>query len=772
MFQKAFIGFFLLCQFSMLIGQDISIGEWRSHLPYLRSVSLTQSDEAIIYSTPWSVFSINKSDESIQFLTKVEGLSDIGILKIRYDQFNDQLFIIYTNGNIDIVKGESIINVPNILNNSSITGSKNVNDIFFENSNSAFIATDFGIVSFDPNQYIFGVTIITGVPINQISSSESHLFAASDEGVYSINRDESTLIADFEQWSFLDRTNGLPSLYSASNVVNHNGRIYIGTIGSIYKSTSDLQWELLHEEQELKLEFLTSTDDRLIAGWIGNDFSNRVLFFGEDDSFFEAHNSCNGVPKDAIRDENGRIWYADFFDDFRSSKDYTSPCDFLNINSPYSEKISDITIKEDMVLVASGGVAENFTFLFSREGFYLSDEGNWTNFNEFRNSKFRELDLLSVFRVAFHPNNSKVYAGSYWAGLLEYDLENDNCLLYNKENSTLRGSIGDPQRERITGLQFDESENLWVATYNAPEPINVLSADGDWISIEVPSLGTLSDLEIDELGYKWFTVHGSNGGVLVYDSGESIQNLADDQFRFITSNNSELTTNNILSIAVDLDGEVWVGTDAGVVLFDCGQQVFDESICTGVRRKVLQDSIAAFLLADQQVNAIAVDGADRKWFGTRNGLFVQSPQGDEQIVHFTTQNSPLFDDVITALAYDGSEGIMWIGTNKGLLSFRTETTSGTRFHSESEVYAFPNPVDPGYAGPIAIRGLVSDANVKITDINGNLVAELTALGGQAVWNGMDSSGELVASGVYLVFSTDQNAFDRPDSFVTKIMILR
>jgi len=248
--------------------------------------------------------------------------------------------------------------------------------------------------------------------------------------------------------------------------------------------------------------------------------------------------------------------------------------------------------------------------------------------------------------------------------------------------------------------------------------------------------------------------------------------MADDIFRFISREDSEITTNVVLCAAVDLDGAVWVGTNEGPVIFDCGGDVFDRTRCSGDRRMVFQDSILAFLLADQQINVIEVDGANRKWLGTRNGLFVQSAQGDEQVAHFTVDNSPLFDNEITALAYDGDVGIMWIGTNRGVMSYRTETTSGARVHLNDQVYAFPNPVRPEYRGPVAIKGLVSDANVKITDINGLLVSEITALGGQAIWDGRDLRGREVKSGVYLVFSADVEAFDNPDAFVTKIMVLR
>ncbi len=752
---------------------SLAIGQWQDHLPYQQGISVTQSDEKVIYSTGLSVFSIDKAEGSVTFLSKVNGLSDIGIEKVRYDSFNDQLFIIYENSNIDIVKGDQVINVANIKATTSITSNKKVNDIFFFDGQTSYFAADFGIISFNNQDYNFGSTILTGVRINQIAQKGNIVYAASEEGVYYIDLQLENNIADFSQWKLLGSEEGLPSLYDAKSVVNHKGSIYIGAESSLYKENSDLfSWSELYSADDLEIQFISTSEDRLGAGWRGDDFQSDVLFFDDKGEFLSSGMGCTGVPEELIVSEDGRVWYADLFSRIRMSSGYDDACTQTFYNSPFSDKVSDIVIKEDEVLVASGGVAENFTFLFSREGFYYNGQEDWINFNEINNAAIAERDLLNVYRVAFHPSLSKLYAGSYWAGLLEYDLSEDSYTLFNKENSSLRGALGDEARERVSGLAFDQEENLWVTTYGAPEALHVLSSDGTWQSINTTGPKSLTDIIIDDDGYKWMPVDGSSAGILVYDSGPSIQSISDDQFRLISSNTSELTTNEVLCAAVDRDGAVWVGTSEGPVIFDCGSDVFDPTRCEGVRRKLLQDNDGAFLLADQQINAIAIDGADRKWFGTRSGLFVQSPQGDEQINHFTSENSPLLDDVITALTYDGQAGIMWIGTNKGLISFRTESTFGENIHRSDRVYAFPNPVEPHYDGPVAIKGLVDNANVKITDVNGILVTELDALGGQAIWDRKDLKGRLVNSGVYLVFSTDQEAFDSPDSFVTKIMILR
>ena len=759
------------CLNTLLGQQDLRLGQWKSHLPQNQGWSVTQSPEKIIYGTPWSIIYIDKEELSASFLTKTDGLSDIGVSVVAYDPFNDQLFVAYESSDLDIIKDGEIINVPNIKSNTTISNDRRINDIHFVSSELAFIATGFGIIEYNPRAYNFGATSFTSVRVNQIASSSTYIYAATDDGVYRTSI-TSTDKADFNTWQLLETSVGLPSVYQSKAIVFHQESLYADIDGVLYKATSENLWTVFYEDTDgLDLVYLQDTDDRLISGWKGSNFRGEVRFFSPDGFFISSDGSCANIVRGAIKDEQGRIWYAEGFTGIRSSKDYTSGCDIRTYNGPFAHQVSDIVIKEDQVLCASGGVSESFGFLFKREGMYHFQNRQWTNYNEFEEDRLKPLEALSIFRVALHPSLPKIYGGSYWAGLLEYDIDQDNYQLYNKTNSTLRGSSGDPQRERITGLAFDVDENLWVSTYNAAEPLNVMESDGNWKSFPVISPGTLSDVVIDDVGYKWCSVFGNSGGVLIYDSGNSIASKSDDRQRFLNAGNSELTTNLINTVAVDRTGAIWVGTSEGAVVFDCGEDAL-LSDCQGLRPRVIQDGIPAFLLADQDIRVIEIDGADNKWFGTRNGIFVQSPNGEDQIAVFTEDNSPLFDNEITALSFNESTGEMYIGTNKGMLSYRTTTTVGVRRHRKDQVYAFPNPVPPDYFGTIAIAGLVHNAFVKITDIDGKLVNELRAQGGQAIWDGKDLQKRNVRSGVYLVWSTETDTFDSPDAFVTKIMVVR
>lgn len=751
----------------------VAIGKWKSYLPLQQGKFVTQSANKIIYGSPWGIISIDKEDLSGEFISKVEGLSDIGIQGIKYDPFNQQLIIVYTNSNIDVLRNGKLINIPNIKENNSISGEKTLYDVFVHDANNIFISSSFGVIAIDGAKLEFKNSLFTGgIRVRDFTIFNGTKYIATEDGLYTLPANEN--FSDFGRWILAGANVGLAPVYAADQIEVFDTQLYLAIDNVVYRFDSQAQkFVKFYAESQAGYsnQFLRASQNHLIAGFYNQSFQSQVLFFDKSGQIIRQGGQCSNIVLDAIVDEKKRVWYADGFGDIRYATDLSTPCKRLNYDSPYSHLVSDLAIKNELVLAASGGVSESFLYLFGREGFYFLNKNRWQNFNENLNSVIKNFELLSVYRVLFHPNEDKLYAGSYWAGLLEYDFGKDQYTLFNKTNSTLRGAIGDETRERITGMVFDNNDNLWISTYGAAKPLNVLTKDGKWASFNVNAPNALIDISMDQNGVLWIPVFGNNGGVLIYDPGKDPLNSSDDRQRFITESNSALTSNLINDIITDRDGTVWVGTAEGPVIFDCGSRAL-ESSCTGVRRKVLQDSIAAFLLADQDVRVIAFDGANQKWFGTRNGLFVQSPDGINQIAHFNTTNSPLFDDQIQALSYNGKSGEMFIGTNKGIMSYRTNSSEAEPIHRKDKVLVFPNPVPPDYQDLIAIKGLVEDANVKITDINGRLVREIQSFGGTATWDGKDSEGKPSTSGVYLVFSSSTDPFTNPDSFVTKIMLLR
>lgn len=748
---------------------NIPIGTWQSHLPYNAGIWVTQSPEKIIYTTEWSLLVIDKQERSLQEISKVDGLSDVGIDLVDYDERTDQLVIIYSNGNIDLFSNDGTTNLPNILTNQNITGDKNIYAIHTSIDGFAYLSTGFGLVQIDLDKREFGFTTFTGVKVNDVTTTDTHIYMSTDDGSYVAPLSENVNLGDFTKWSFLGDESGLPIVYQSNYVSYFNDAVYMEIDNVVYRLDGDNFIEFFSPKPNFEIAYLSNEGAHLIIGTIGQGSESSIYFVDQRGEITEHGNSCVNRTRYAVEDQQGNIWYADGWSAFRNTTGLSDDCNRIQVNSPKSHELSKIAIKDNEVFVASGGVSDVFNYRFSREGIYMLKEGVWTNRNENNVSFIKENALLNFYEILPHPTINTIYMGTYWGGVLAWDRDADTYRLYDDTNSSLQGAIGDEQRERVSGLAFDMSENLWVSNYGAGRPLSVLTASGDWYNFAIPNDQSLVDIVVDNNNYKWVAVHGNMGGVLIYDDNFTPENSNDDRQRFINSNNSELTTNRVNTVAVDLDGSVWVGTSEGVVLYECGVQSFDDD-CVGRRIKVLQDSIAAFLLADVEITDIAIDGANRKWFASKNGIFVQSPDGQNQELRFTTDNSPLFDNSVIDLAYNGDTGDMYIGTDKGLQTYRTATSSARPIHSNN-VYSFPNPVPPDYRGPIAIKGLAQDADVKITDINGKLVFETVALGGQAIWDGTIDGGVRAETGVYLVFSVADNAFGDVDSFVTKILLV-
>ena len=268
---------------------------------------------------------------------------------------------------------------------------------------------------------------------------------------------------------------------------------------------------------------------------------------------------------------------------------------------------------------------------------------------------------------------------------------------------------------------------------------------------------------------KWVLLWNGDG-VFIFDIGEDIENDDDDLAKHLSIVDEEGDNYNVVfSIAEDLNGDIWIGTNKGPVIYYSPQQVFEENL---IANRILvpinnPENQADYLLKDETISAIAIDGANRKWLGTLNsGVFLMSEDGTQEILHFQEDDSPLISNQINDIKIHPKTGEVFIATNKGLVSYMGQATEGN--DSFKDVYVYPNPIRPGYEGDITITGLVSDVNVKITDITGNIVYETTSLGGQAIWDGKNFDGERVHTGVYLVFCTND---DGSKTHVTKLLFI-
>jgi len=776
---------------SSLFAQNVlPIGYWRAHLPYHIGQSVTQSDDEIYYATELSLTVIDKEERSARFMSTIDGLSNTGIQLIKYIRSSEVLMVVYNNSVIDLVRPDGIVTLNQIRNFTSIIGEKRINDIFVENDSIVYLAASFGVSKLNVKAAEFSFTTFTGLDVRGVCTWNGHLYASTTEGLYRVRLD-AVNPADFSGWEWLGQAEGFPIEYSGGPLAVFNNELYAGINDTLCRIDPSGPAPLHVEEGHL-LYFLSAEGPHLLAGFqycpSSNCVAGKVVYLDNAGNLGYTAQGCVGVPNYAVEDQNGRIWFGDRYRQYRLLNNIQeTTCTYLDFNSPFSERAWEMAFGNNQLWVAAGALDQTLSGRFITDGFFSFIDGQWVVYNretrvEMRGenpdnttTEGRSDDLFDIITIAVHPENGKVYAGSFLEGIMEVD--GDRLTLYNENNSTLEiASTDQLPRVKIGGLAFDAEGNLWVSNHSAAggKSIAMLGNDGQWRSFsKVCNQDDLYQVAVDESNNKWVVIGNEQAGVLVFNENE-LDDDTDDECRTVTTGNSSLPTNTVNCVSADLDGDVWVGTSDGVVIFECGSGVFEDN-CRGTRRIVKgEDGFNAYLLESENVLTIAVDGANRKWVGTSNGAYLLSPSGEEQILRFTTANSPLFDDVIYDIVVDQITGEVFFGTAKGILSYQGDAVAGGRFN-KSELEIYPNPVRADYEGPIAINGLARDANVKITDLGGRLVYETQALGGQAVWDGRDYNGRRANSGVYLVFATTnpRNAvFEaKPSKAVAKIVLL-
>ncbi len=749
---------------------DLRIGQWSEHLPYNGGATVTQSPTRIYYGSQYALISILKQDTSqAEFFSKIDGLSDVSPSWIKYHNALEILIIGYENGNIDLMDANGVSNVNDILRNNSIQGDKRISSIYVDEGSLIYMSTPFGLVVLNIVSMQFQSTVFTNSPVNAFTKFQDKYYMAVDNGLYSFDPAAGNIIEDIGSWNKV-AVPGLPADYSSQAIAVFNNELFAGVDGDLYKMDQG-EFILWYAQDGFTIDFISPEGQNLMAGFICDaGCIGKVFYFRDSGIWHENGIYCTAVPSYAIEDEMGRIWYADQFPEFRLAQNHFTPCDYLKYNSPYAGNVSELEIKDGVLYVATGGASESYGYQSNKDGFYTFDRIKWNTYNQFNTPAIEATDLENFFRILPHPTEEITYVGSYWGGLLKQ--EGDVYTVYDDTNSSLQGTVGDAARERISGLAFDRNNNLWVSNYLAPEPLSVLKADGTWKSFALPcsNITNTSQIVIDQRGYKWIMLYSKSAGIIVYDDRGTIDDESDDRCVRLSSSNTAIPSNSVQCLAVDVEGDIWVGTAEGPVVFDGGGDIFDGH--QGSRIKVVQDGILNYLLGEETIYSIAIDGANRKWFGTGSGVFVQASSANEEVTSYTVDNSPLLANRIIDIAIDGNNGVTYIATVGGIMSVRTDAIDSDLVHS-NDVYAFPNPVRPDYDGPIAIRGLARDANVKITDITGVILYETQALGGQAIWNGKDLKGRQAATGVYLVFSTaESDGFNKPDALVTKILVVK
>lgn len=758
--------------------QGISIGQWRDHLPYSKGISVAEAGEKIYCATPSSVFNYDKSDNSISRLTKVNGLSDNGISDIAYSSEYRTLVISYSNANIDLLQNGSIVNLPDIKR-KAILGNKTINKVVIYNR-YAYLCCGFGIVVLDlmkdeiKDTYYIGPE---GDPINvyDLTSDGQKFWAATEKGIYyaSIN---SANLSNYDSWN-KDNTILLPDrkfntieYFQGKIYTNYSNPVYNKDTVFVYDGTS---WNYFNKFHSPSCNSINASRKNLLM--IYTDFidvmdtnmliDNRIWVYYLNDTTYYPQ------PMFSIVDKDNAVWIADSRKGLLRN---TLKFSFMQVkpNGPNSDNVFAMTARNNKVCAVNGGRNISWGNEWTPGAFYTFANETWTTVD---NSTLAIMDSLRDFIVVeIDPLDSgRVFAGTWGYGLCEY-YNNTLVKIYEASNSGLKPPEGYPDYQvKIGGLHFDASHNLWITNSNTKNDLVVRKgSDGSWVSYNLGLLAPgasnidIGDFTFDNYGQVWTLLRGNK--LLVFNNNNTLVNTGDDKAAILGAGigNGNIPGARVRSIATDLDGQIWLGTDEGVAVFYAPENVFSGQNFDAQRIYVTQDGYTQYLLETEAVTAIAIDGSNKKWFGTeRAGVFLMSSDGTQQIYHFTEENSPLLSNSITSIAIDDKSGEVFFGTESGICSFKGSATGGGE--KNSGVYAYPNPVEPGYEGYIAVKGLVKDASVKITDISGTLVYSTRAEGGQATWNGRNFDGRKANTGIYLVFVSND---DGSETIVTKIYL--
>ena len=401
------------------------------------------------------------------------------------------------------------------------------------------------------------------------------------------------------------------------------------------------------------------------------------------------------------------------------------------------------------------------------------NKDNWTIYDDSIAAKtgIKYVDVNSVDVDPLDPNH--VFAGAK-SGL--YEFQNGKFIKhYNSDNSLITSFNNQSKNyQLITSIKFDSDGSLWLLNSQSPSNQSLIeyTKDEKWVSHHKPALYNLGSLECliqDSRGLLWF-VNNFHGLPSIYCYQASTDQL-NIYSSFVNEDGTILTPNYVRYVTEDKNHDIWIGTNLGPLLLYKKEITSDNPVFTQV--KVPRNdgtNYADYLLNGVDISCIAIDGGNRKWFGTNgNGIYVISNDCLTQVYHFTTSNSNLLSNNIESIAINEQSGEVFVGTDKGLCSYMSDASSPNSEMTKDNVWAYPNPVKPNYMGRITITGLSFNADVKIVTANGILVNQGRSNGGIYTWDGKDQNGKKVASGVYMVETATS---DGNKGTVCKIAIIK
>ena len=768
--------FFIFFLHQISSAQDFS-ALWEGHFSYLNIKDITQSNNKIYAAAENAIFTYDIDTKEIDKISTVNGLSGENISTIHYSIDSETLVIGYENGLIEIVfdSDQDVLTVVDILEKETIPPSNKRINHFSEYEGLIYISTDYGISVYNLTRLEFGDTYYIGAVgtqkiITQTTVFNGYLYASSSTGVQKALISNPNLI-DYNQWNTINTSNWIA-------VEAVGDKLYaLGFNRILYEIVNDV-FNTVFTYSELPVD-VKSVENKLII-----TTSSSVFVYESDFTLIDSTN-INGNFSTAFTSatiSSDNIIYVGTRNNGVLFPNELNELGFDEIHpdGPILNSIFSLKAYVDELWVTFGDYSIFFNPypLKSRGISHLISE-EWINTPS--DSVLGALNLNTVIRNP--ENQSQVFMSACFSGILELN-DNTPTALYTEANSGLE-PIENSVDTRVIGLEFDDNGLLWSSTNfvdNVLKSYNPLS--GQWQGYSFSDLITdpgdnlgFKDLVIDNSGNKWLSSYAF-GAIAFNEKGGLIKNINDQL------GEGDLPNSFVTALAIDQRNQLWIGTFKGLRVYNNTTGFFEDESPNTQPIIILEDGVAKELLFQQLVSDIKVDGSNNKWLATiGSGIFLVTPDGQETIYHFTKDNSPLPSNNISEVSIDKSNGKVYIGTEKGLVSFNSGASSPKE--GLTEAFAYPNPVRPTFNivdEKVKIKDISDNVNIKITDIEGNLVAEaqsrrnsrfrgynLEVDGGTAYWNGKNLSNNIVSSGVYLVMLSDIDTFETK---VLKLMVVR
>lgn len=771
--------------------QDFS-ALWEGYYSYNHIKDVVVGVDRVYAASDNAVFTYDWTTNRMETITTIEGLSGETITAIAYGEANDVLLIGYENGLIEIVSAldNQILSVVDILEKKTIPPNLRRINHFNISGNSVFIATDFGISVYNLNTLEFGDSYYIGNGGGQIQVMQTAIFnnkiyaACGTNNAIKAASFSNTNLIDFKQWETL----GSGNFMYVQAVEDH---LYVisssGTISEIIDNNliSIFTYDVI------------PVDVKAMNGNITVTTKNNVYFYNGAmvalATIPQPSESNTAFTSSIITPEH---FYMGTTTQgiLRIPQKSSSEWDVIKPDGPLMNNAFKIQADNNNVWMTYG----DYTYSYDPSPIRTYGLSHYID-HHWRNTPYDSLltaqNLNYVSPNPFKP--SQVFISSFHKGLLEMNDEMAT-ILWDQTNSPLQSlilpSVPSFVSVRQSGSKFDHNGLLWTMTSRVDKALKSYNPSTkqwreysfkDIIKNPLEDELGFGDLAIDGNGTKW--IGAFYKGLIGY-------NERGHKIRYLNSEEQNMPDKTVSAVAVDHSNQVWIGTIKGLRVLYNTSNFFEMPNPTVKSIVVLDQGIPQELLSNQYITDIKVDGSNNKWIGTLDaGIFYFSPDGQKTIYHFTTNNSPLPSNTINDISIDPQSGKVYMATQKGLVSF---SSGGSKPEAAlTSAFAYPNPVRPEYNilgvsnlndinKGVKIKGITENVNIKITDIEGNLVAEAQSRinlrssganynfaidGGTAIWNGRNMANHIVASGVYLILISDLDSFETK---VIKLLIIR